>query len=62
LLAIGFGGAGVAAYFMLKRWSRAGAATAKAEKKARGDVAAEPKRDALDDRLDRELADIENRA
>src|SRR5882724_2633520 len=36
-LALGFGGAGVSAFFMLKRWSRAGkqaAAAAKAKKKA----------------------------
>jgi cytochrome c-type biogenesis protein CcmH len=62
LLAIGFGGAGVAAYFMLKRWSRAGAATATAQKKADGASGAEPKRDALDERLDRELAEIEHQA
>ena len=62
LLAIGFGGAGVAAYLMLKRWSRAGAATAKAEKKAAGEPGTESKRDALDERLDRELAEIEHQA
>ncbi len=61
LLALGFGGAGVAAYFMLKRWSRAGAASAaKAASKVQG--AGEPKRDKLDERLDRELAEIENQA
>ena len=60
LLAIGFGGAGVAAYFMLKRWSRAGAKTAKkAEAQAASDRSP---RDALDERLDRELAEIENQA
>lgn len=60
LLAIGFGGAGVAAYFMLKRWSRAGAASAPKPGSAAG--APQPKRDALDERLDRELAEIENQA
>jgi cytochrome c-type biogenesis protein CcmH len=61
LLAIGFGGAGVAAYFMLKRWTRAaGSAAPKPGSKAEG--AGEPKRDALDERLDRELAEIENQA
>jgi cytochrome c-type biogenesis protein CcmH len=60
LLAIGFGGAGVAAYFMLKRWSRAGAANT--PKPGKADGVAEPKRDALDERLDRELAEIENQA
>ena len=56
----GFGGAGVAAYFMLKRWSRAGAAAAPTP----GRAASAPKatRDALDERLDRELAEIDNRA
>jgi cytochrome c-type biogenesis protein CcmH len=60
LLAIGFGGAGVAAYFMLKRWSRAGAARASKPGGTAG--VTEPKRDALDERLDRELAEIENQA
>lgn len=59
LLALGFGGAGIAAFFMLKRWTRAGAASA-AKTKAEG--AAAPKRDSLDERLDRELAEIENQA
>lgn len=60
LLALGFGGAGIAAFFMLKRWSRAGAASA-AKRGTKGE-GAEPKRDALDERLDRELAEIENQA
>lgn len=59
VLAIGFGAAGVAAYFMLKRWSRAGAKTAK---KADDASSGRPQRDALDERLDRELAEIENQA
>ena len=59
-LAIGFGAAGVAAYFMLKRWSRAGT---RAAKKTDGPASAgQPQRDALDERLDRELAEIENQA
>lgn len=60
LLAIGFGAAGVAAYFMLKRWSRAGAGKPGEQKPSA--AAGEPKRDALDERLDRELAEIENQA
>lgn len=59
LLAIAFGGAGVAGYFMLKRWSRAGASKRKPEPKS---VASEPKRDALDERLDRELSEIGDQA
>jgi cytochrome c-type biogenesis protein CcmH len=62
LLAIGFGGAGVAAYFMLKRWSRAGAAAAPKPGSAAGAAEPKAKRDALDERLDRELAEIENQA
>ena len=61
LLALGFGGAGPAAYFMLKRWSRAGAVTTEKARKAEA-AAGGPKRDALDERLDRELAEIENQA
>jgi cytochrome c-type biogenesis protein CcmH len=55
-LAIAFGGAGVAGYFMLKRWTRAG------KKPTPTDKAPEivPKRDALDERLDRELSEISN--
>src|SRR6478752_3583751 len=56
-LAVAFGGAGVAGYFMLKRWSRAGK-----PKKAEKPVSGEPKRDALDERLDRELSEIDNQA
>lgn len=58
LLVLVFGGAGLAAYFMLKRWTRAGARP-KQEKAPGG---GEPKRDALDDRLDRELAEIRDQA
>jgi cytochrome c-type biogenesis protein CcmH len=57
VLSLAFGGAGVAGYFMLKRWTR----TAKAEKrktKDGGPSAAKP--DALDERLDRELSEIQN--
>ena len=64
LLAVGFVGAGVGAFFMLKRWRVAGVAAAAAEKKkrAKAEAAADPKRDALDERLDRELEEIENKA
>jgi cytochrome c-type biogenesis protein CcmH len=64
-LALGFGGAGVSAFFMLKRWSRAGKATSaalKAKKKAEKASDGEPKRDALDERLDRELSDVRDQA
>ena len=65
-LGLAFLGAGIGAYFMLKRWSRAGgeASKKKAPGKAEGAASgsAEPKRDALDDRLDRELADIADKA
>jgi cytochrome c-type biogenesis protein CcmH len=57
-LAVAFGGAGVAGYFMLKRWSRAGKKPPKTEKPA----ATEPKRDSLDERLDRELSEINDQA
>lgn len=60
VLGLAFAGAGIGAYFMLRRWSRAGAAAK--TKKAPGEGGAEPKRDALDERLDRELEEIENRA
>lgn len=60
VLGVAFAGAGIGAYFMLRRWSRAGAAAK--SKKAPGAGGGEPKRDALDDRLDRELDEIENRA
>lgn len=63
LLAIGFGAAGVAAYFMLKRWTRAGAAGRAAKvDEAKVANASEPKKDSLDERLDRELAEIDNQA
>jgi cytochrome c-type biogenesis protein CcmH len=61
LLAVGFGAAGVGAYFMLKRWSRAGKA-ADALKKPAEAGSGPPKRDALDDRLDRELSEIGDQA
>ena len=57
-LAVAFGAAGVAGYFMLKRWSRAGSKRKKADPPAGG----EPKRDALDERLDRELSEIRDQA
>ncbi len=62
VLAIGFGAAGVGAYFMLKRWTRRGAVAEPA--KGQGDSAAvvAPKRDALDERLDRELSEIGDQA
>jgi len=63
LLGLAFAGAGVGAYLMLRRWSRAGAAAKEKEKKqAKPGSGGEPKRDALDERLDRELEEIENRA
>jgi len=62
LLSIGFGGAGVAGFFMLRRWSRAGKTapvTEKAKsKKAEKAGASTPNSDVLDERLDRELSDI----
>jgi cytochrome c-type biogenesis protein CcmH len=62
LLAIAFGGAGVAGYFMLKRWSHVGdAARAKARSSDKAS-AAPGQRDALDERLDRELSEIRDQA
>ena len=63
-LGLAFVGAGIGAYLMLKRWSRAGAEAAKKKKpgKGEGEAGAEPKRDALDERLDQELADIGDKA
>jgi len=58
LLSIGFAGAGVAGYFMLRRWSRAGADTSAKKKKAEDAVGGASKRDALDERLDRELSEV----
>lgn len=58
LLSLAFGGAGVAGYFMLKRWSRAGKLSD--AKKAEKSPAASAKPDALDERLDRELSEIGN--
>jgi cytochrome c-type biogenesis protein CcmH len=62
VLALGFGGAGVSAYFMLKRWSRAGKVTPKAQKKAEKSAGGPQKPDALDERLDRELSEITDQA
>jgi cytochrome c-type biogenesis protein CcmH len=66
-LGLAFLGAGIGAYFMLKRWSRAGADAAKKKpprsgKGGDGAPSSEPKRDALDERLDQELADIGDKA
>lgn len=62
LLSIGIGGVGVAGFFMLRRWSRAGkeasAREQKKSKKSEKDGASPAKPDALDERLDRELSDI----
>lgn len=61
VLSLAFGGVGVAGYFMLKRWSRAGKAregAAGKPKKSEKDAASAAKPDALDERLDRELSDI----
>lgn len=58
VLSLAFGGAGVAGYFMLKRWSRAGKAGGPAGKKSAKAAAADAKSDALDERLDRELSEI----
>jgi cytochrome c-type biogenesis protein CcmH len=63
MLAVGFGAAGVGAYYMLKSWKRR--SEQKKPGRAKGDGSAstaEPKRDALDDRLDRELAEIGDQA
>jgi cytochrome c-type biogenesis protein CcmH len=62
VLSIGFGAAGVAGYFMLKRWSRAGKKPEPAAPEAEKGAPAEPKRDALDERLDRELSEIGDQA
>jgi len=59
LLALAFGGAGVAGFFMLRRWTRVSEARVASEKK---NPTAKPKRDGLDERLDRELADITDQA
>ena len=55
-LALAFGGVGVAGYFMLRRWSRAGKGSD--AKKAEKAAPAPAKPDALDARLDRELSEI----
>jgi cytochrome c-type biogenesis protein CcmH len=59
-LAIAFGGAGVAGYLMLKRWSRAGIASraARDQKKTDKGAVSSAKDDALDARLDQELSEI----
>jgi cytochrome c-type biogenesis protein CcmH len=62
LLSIGFAGAGVAGYFMLRRWSRAGADTSAKRKKAENAAEGGSKRDDLDARLDRELSEIRDQA
>lgn len=65
LLSIGFGAAGVAGYFMLKRWSKAGKQSEKAPTSpAEGEQApaGDAPRDALDERLDRELSEIRDQA
>jgi cytochrome c-type biogenesis protein CcmH len=67
MLSIGFGAAGVGAYFMLRRWSRVGKdgappKVAAAKGKDAASAAAAPKRDALDERLDRELSEIGDQA
>jgi cytochrome c-type biogenesis protein CcmH len=59
VLSLTFGGVGVAGYFMLRRWSRAGkAGDALRKKKSEKDGAPSAKADALDERLDRELSEI----
>lgn len=59
LLALAFGGVGVAGYFMLKRWSRAGkTGDAELRQKASQAEPSTAKSDALDARLDRELSEI----
>lgn len=63
VLAIGFGAAGVGAYFMLRRWSRVGKPLGgtPSERAAELETRA-PQRDALDERLDRELSQIGDQA
>jgi cytochrome c-type biogenesis protein CcmH len=61
LLAVGFGGVGVAGYFMLRRWSRVGKLPA-GQKKPGEAAEAPPKRDAMDERLDRELSETRDQA
>lgn len=58
VLAVAFGGAGVAGYYMLKRWSRGSKPNAKKPQKPEGAA----KRDELDERLDRELSEIGDQA
>jgi cytochrome c-type biogenesis protein CcmH len=57
VLSLAFGGAGIAGYFMLKRWSRAGKPTA-SKPKAQKDAPVSPEKDGLDARLDQELSEI----
>jgi len=57
ILALAFGGVGVAGFFMLKRWSRAGKARSAANATEKSGVST-GKPDALDERLDRELSEI----
>jgi cytochrome c-type biogenesis protein CcmH len=59
MMGLVFAGAGVGGYFMLKRWQRQGQKPS-APKPEKG---AKPlERDALDDRLDRELSEIRDQA
>ncbi len=63
MLAVAFGAAGVGAYYMLRNWKRRSEAGKKPSKgSGGGSGSGEPKRDALDDRLDRELAEIGDQA
>lgn len=61
MLAVAFGAAGVGAYYMLKGWKRRSDDHQKPSVKG-GASGAAPKRDALDDRLDRELSEIRDQA
>jgi len=61
VLALAFGGAGVAGYFMLKRWTKPSRKPA-SDKNAAAQPAAGAPRDALDERLDRELSEIGDQA
>jgi len=60
VLSLAFGGVGVAGYFMLRRWSRAGKVgdAQRSQKKSEKDGGSSAKADALDARLDRELSEI----
>jgi len=60
VLALAFGGVGVAGYFMLRRWSRAGKASGESSrpKSSEKSAVSGARPDALDERLDRELSEI----